>query len=279
MRSVIIFYARVNRMERDMKLLKPDEVIHELGDSIFTRNMVFHKSLASTNTLARELAANGAPEGTIVLTEEQTSGRGRMGRRWLSPGYVNLLVSILLRPHLRQDQIFILTMILALAAIESIKEISGLRAMIKWPNDLYVDRKKLAGILTEFSQRENKIEYVILGIGINVNWNPDEQKELINPATSILKETGIMISRNVLLSRILKTLEKHYQQVLSGRIDDYYRRWNELSVVLGKEVEIESGKERFRGKAIRITKKGALVIKDNLGNEQDIFSGDVSLKF
>ena len=263
-----------------MKLIEPDEIIRHLGQSLFAGNIIFHKSIDSTNTLAKELAGKGAPEGTLVLTEEQTSGRGRMGRRWLSPGYVNILVSILLRPNLRQDQLFILTMILALATIESIKEISGLQPMIKWPNDLYVGRKKLAGILSEFSQKENKIEYVILGIGINVNWNPDEQQEeLINPATSILQETGITISRNSLLSNILKNLEKYYQEVRLGRIDDYYRKWNELSMMLGKDVEIEVGRETIRGKAIRITREGALVIKDKFGNEQDIFSGDVRIKF
>ena len=266
-------------MEKRNDFLDPDKIIRQLSQSIFSRNIVFHKSLESTNTLAKELADDGAPEGTIVLAEEQRAGRGRLGRQWLSPGYVNILVSILLRPTLEQDQLFILTMILALAAIESINGMVELEASIKWPNDLYVGRRKLAGILTEFSHRDDRIEYVVLGIGINVNWDPDEHRELINPATSILKETGVRVSRNTLLVQILKKLESYYQRVVSGRIDEFYRMWNERSLIMGRNVVIESGKETLHGTATRITRRGALVIKDEQGREHEVYSGDVSLRF
>jgi BirA family biotin operon repressor/biotin-[acetyl-CoA-carboxylase] ligase len=260
-------------------LLNPSAIQRRLGQSIFTRNIVFHASLDSTNTLAKELASGGAPEGTIVLAEEQTQGRGRMGRAWFSPGYVNLLLSMLLRPTIQPDHIFILTMIMALASIEAIKEISGLSPLIKWPNDLYVGRRKLAGILTEFSQGKSGIEHVIIGLGLNVNWIPEDEKGFSNPVTSILKETGLEISRNDLLSGILKHFEEHYHDVLLGRFDQFYRRWNDLSLIIGREVVVESPKETVYGKAIRIDHNGALVIRDRRGEEQKIFSGDVSVRF
>ncbi len=258
--------------------LSPEFIIKELGQSLFGKNILFHKSLNSTNRSAKELASDGAPEGTIVITEVQTSGRGRMGRRWFSPGYLNLLFSLLLRPRIRTEQLFSLTMILALATIDVVEEVSGLFPMIKWPNDLYVGRRKLAGILTEFSLRDGKTDYVILGLGLNVNWKPEDEKEIANPATSIFAETGIKFSRNDLLVKTLKLFEKYYYDVLSGRVDDFYKRWNDLSLITGQEVEIESAEGKIRGKVIRSEYDGALIIEDNKGEEQKILSGDVSVR-
>jgi len=265
--------------ENNKDLLQVDVIRQSLNQSLFASNIILHRSLNSTNILAKELAAKGAPEGTIVLTEEQTRGMGRMGRQWLSPGYVNLLFSILLYPNIKPDQIFVLTMTLALATIEAVKERCSITPLIKWPNDIYVNRRKLAGILAEFSLSHGRIEYVILGLGLNVNWNPNHEADLTNPATSILQETGLKLSRNDLLVGILRLFEDYYRDVLAGQIDDFYRRWNELSMIMGQEVEIQSAKEEIRGIAIRIDKKGALVIRDNQNNEQTIVSGDVSVRF
>lgn len=170
-------------------------------------------------------------------------------------------------------------MILALATIDVVGEVSGLFPMIKWPNDLYVGRRKLAGILTEFSLRDGETDYVILGLGLNVNWKPEDEKEISNQATSIFAETGIKFSRNDLLVKILKLFEKYYYGVLSGRVDDFYKRWNDLSLITGQEVEIESAEGKIRGKVIRIEYDGALIIEDNKGEEQKILSGDVSVRF
>lgn len=254
-------------------------LLETLGSSLFSTNIVFHESLVSTNTLAMTLASSGAPEGTVVLAEAQSAGKGRTNRQWLSPAYTNLLFSVLLRSFIIVDRVFVLTLIMALAAIDGIKEISGLNPMIKWPNDLYIEHKKLAGILTEFSTKENKIEYVVIGIGLNVNWNPDEGDGPIYPTTSIFAETGIHVSRTKLLARILKSLEHYYQDVLSGSIDGFYERWNDLSLVQGKWVEIrESEKKTLLGKALRINHQGALVVMDTDGREHTVFSGDVSVK-
>lgn len=257
--------------------LDPQTIINKLGSSLFAQNLVFHRSLDSTNTLAKELAAQGAPEGTLVLAEEQREGRGRMGRRWVSPGHVNLLFSLLLRPQIHKDQVFVTTMILALATIEAIKSRTGLTSTIKWPNDIFAADKKLGGILTEFSLRQEDIDYVVLGLGLNVNWSPHQTEGVSHLATSILAETGSRISRNNLLVAILRIFEIYYGEVLSGQIDDFYRTWNEASMIIGRNVEILSPIEKTHGRALRIDRSGALIIEDDAGKEQRIISGEVSV--
>jgi BirA family biotin operon repressor/biotin-[acetyl-CoA-carboxylase] ligase len=263
----------------DTNHLDPEAIRKRLGESIFSNNIIFYERIESTNTHAKELASDGAPEGTIVLAEEQTSGRGRMGRHWLSHGYKNLLFSIILRPSLSLDSIFILTIVLSIAVIDSIEKLHGLNVMIKWPNDLYIGMKKAGGILSEFAVRDKGIEYVILGLGLNVNWRPEEKEGILYPATSIFAESGRKISRNDLLVEILKQFEVSYRKMISGAIGDLYERWNEYSLIMGKDVEIESKGEKVQGTAVRIDHQGALIIKRSDGAEHRILSGDVSLRF
>jgi BirA family biotin operon repressor/biotin-[acetyl-CoA-carboxylase] ligase len=257
---------------------RPSILRKKLGQSVFARAIVFHEILDSTNRLAKELGTKGAPEGTLVLCEEQTAGRGRMGRRWLSPRHANLLFSVLLRPKIPPDKVFLLTMILALAAIDAIGELYALKAMIKWPNDLYVGRKKLGGILTEFSTWNKTVEYVVLGLGLNANWRPADEEGMLYAATSILVETGGEVSREDLLVGILEKLEPYYRKMSSGRLEGFYKRWNEESMLVNKRVEIRSTGERICGKALRIDPHGALIILDDQGQERKIVYGDVSVR-
>ena len=272
------WHVKGYKLNLEQEALSPSLIIKELGRSLFATNTLYYKSLHSTNIRAKALASDGAPEGTMVIAEVQTSGRGRMGRRWFSPAYRNLLFSLLLRPKIQKEQIFALTMILALATIDGVEDVSGLLPMIKWPNDLYVGRKKLAGILTEFSLRDGETDYVILGLGLNVNWRPEGEREISNPATSIFAETGIKVSRNDLLIRILRFLDSYYHDVRSGSVDFFYKRWNALSLITGREVDIESEEGRISGKAVRIEYDGALIIEGEKGEEQKVISGDVSVK-
>jgi len=258
--------------------LDKDIIIKGLGSSLFSKNLVFHERINSTNALAKELALKDAPEGTLIIAEEQTAGKGRLDRKWLSPGKENLLFTILLRPPLDADNVFLLTMILAVSVIDAVKEMTGIDILIKWPNDLYVKEKKLGGILTEFSIKEAIAEYVLLGLGLNVNWMPGEQDGLMYPAASILAESGLRVSRNELLTRLLKRFEASYERTLSGKTDDLHARWNELSMVIGKDVEIIAQEEVITGKAIAIDRSGALILNNSLGEEMKILSGDVSLR-
>ena len=259
--------------------LRASVIKKKLGLSIFADNVVYHEAIPSTNTLAKELAAHGAPEGTLVLTDEQTRGRGRGGKVWLSPAGANLSFSIVLRPRVMVSQVFVFTMGLALAASDAVKKTTGLRPLIKWPNDLYVEGKKMAGILTEFSVRKREVESVILGLGLNVNWSPRKDESMLYPATSVFAQTGKEASRIELLVETLKSYEKDYERVLAGRIEDIYKRWNDLSMIKGREVTVDLGHKTVRGRATDIDKDGALVIVESDGRMEKIQNGEVSLRF
>jgi BirA family transcriptional regulator, biotin operon repressor / biotin---[acetyl-CoA-carboxylase] ligase len=259
----------------DHEGLAPEWLQENLDKSIFSSRIVYHETIDSTNRFAKDLAVAGAVEGTLVLAEEQTGGRGRRGRPWLSPGKENLLFSVLLRPALPPDRVFLLTMILALSAIKAVNTLSGLLPGIKWPNDLYAGMKKLGGILTECSVSLKDVDWVVLGLGLNVNRHPEE---LAAQATCILEETGIRVSRNQLLIEILKGLEAAYTEIRSGNIEPYYSGWNEACFILGKAVEIESARERIRGKALYIEPDGALIIETQEGDLRRVVAGDVSLR-
>ncbi len=260
------------------ELIQPDVLRKRLGRSIFSSHIHYHPSIDSTNAVAKELAGQGAPEGTLVTTEEQTAGQGRRGRSWVSPAGANLLFTVLLRPPIEADRVFVLTMVLTLAALEAVKRITGIKAMIKWPNDLYVGTKKLAGILTEFATRGKQVDWVVLGMGINVGWHPDVPEGGGAPATSLLEETGQRVSRNELLIEILKVFEGLYGQVVAGNMKALYEEWNQNCLVLGKAVVVESDRERIEGKALCIDDFGALIIEDAKGVQRRILTGDVSLR-
>lgn len=260
------------------KRLQPDFLKERLAASFFSSSIHYHPSMDSSNALARTLATQGAPEGTLVITEEQTAGRGRRGKSWVSPPGANLLFSLLLRPPLEGERVFVLTMVLALAGLKAVKTVSGVKAMIKWPNDLYVETRKLAGILTEFSVKGKKVDWVVLGMGMNVGWHPEVPEGSGAPATSLLEETGQRVSRNDLLLEILTGFEALYRDVLRGNMQPLYEEWNKNCVILGKAVVIEFDRERMEGRALRIDDCGALIVEDATGNERRILTGDVSLR-
>ena len=257
------------------ELLQPERLARELGSCIFSASVVYHEIMDSTNRFAKEVAVEGAPEGTLVLTEEQTGGRGRRGKSWVSPGRENLLFSVLLRPALPPERVFSLIMILALSAAEAVRRLSGLVPAIKWPNDLYGGKRKLGGILTEFSVRDKAVEWVVLGLGLNVNSRPEE---LAAQATCVAEEAGKRVSRNRLLVEILKDLEVAYREILADNVEPFFVRWNEACFILGKEVEIEAAGERIQGKALRIERDGALILEAKEGALKRIVAGDVSLR-
>jgi len=258
--------------------LRPERIQESLRGKLFSVNFVYKKTVDSTNRLAKDLGRRGAPDGTLVLAEQQSAGRGRRGRKWLSQGHANLLFSLGLRPGIPVERAFVLTMVLALSAVDGIREVAGVLPMIKWPNDLYLGGRKLAGILSEFLVKDDRIDYLVLGMGINVNWAPGHNPELSYPATSLLQETRRPIDREELLLCILQYFEKSYPSVKSGDISGFYRRWNELSLVLGREVMIESSGEVYRGTALGIDDKGALLLREPGGGERRILAGDVSLR-
>lgn len=258
--------------------IDPEELRRRLAGSLFGLNVLYHAAPESTNSLLTSLAVKGAPQGTILVADEQTGGRGRMGRSWLSQTGANLLFSVLLRPAVEPEQVFVLTMILAVSAAEALHKRTGLTARIKWPNDLYAGQRKLAGILTEFGTMDRIVNHVVLGMGLNVHWHPAGEEEIRGPATSLKMETGRFFPRTDLLVLILKEFEKSYRRFLEGDTDLIYSKWNELSLILGRKVIVETGAETMEGKAVRIDHAGALILEDEAGARKRIISGDVSLR-
>jgi len=257
----------------------PEKIQRQLPDSLFTGHVYYFPLIGSTNAYAKELAKQGGKEGTMVIAERQTKGQGRMGRQWYSPSYKNLLFSIIFRPPFSLDRVFSLTMLTALALVDAIHSTTGLKALIKWPNDVYLKDKKIAGILTEFSAEKKRVEYALVGIGLNVNWDIRDKSELDHVATSLAREIGHQISRVDLLIKILELLEGYYRLLLKGQDSFIYKRWNELSMVVGKEVLVDSSNERKKAMVKGIDKNGALVIKDENGKESTIICGDLTVLF
>jgi BirA family biotin operon repressor/biotin-[acetyl-CoA-carboxylase] ligase len=258
--------------------LDPEELRRALSGSLFGTDILHYELLESTNDLARSLAQQGAPEGMVLVADEQLAGRGRMGRTWLSRPGANLLFSILLRPRFDPEQVFALTMVLAVSAAEALEKRTGVKVGIKWPNDLYAGPRKLAGILTEIGVKGSTVEHVVIGMGLNVHWRPEEGEEMRGPATSLLTETGRSYKRTELLACILNEFEGSYRRFLDGGPESLYSRWNELSLVLGRDVVIDSGEEKICGKALFIDRSGALILEERGGGQRRIINGDVSLR-
>ncbi len=252
----------------------------DLKNSVYKDRIIYHEVTDSTNIRGKELAVAGAPHGTVIITDEQLAGKGRMDRKWVSPRASNLMFSVLLRPDLRVDQVFFLTMLLALSVRDSLKALFDIVALIKWPNDIYVSGKKTGGILAEFSVSENRVEHVIVGLGLNVNWHPEERSEVLYPCTSIMRETGCSVERSSLLVEILLQFEKNYQAGMleKGAWIMFQEQWNACSYVLGKNIVVKNGTKRITGKAVEIDKTGALIVKDGSGKESRILWGDVSVE-
>ena len=259
--------------------LRPEILREGLPRSMFTEIVHYVPVLGSTNSYARELAKGGEPEGSLVITEKQTSGRGRLGRNWQSPSGVSLLFSVLFRPPFSVDRVFLLTMLTSVSLVDAIREVTGLRALIKWPNDIYCNGKKVAGILTEFSADSTDIDYAVVGVGLNVNWDVQGRPELEHIATSLMKEAGHPVSRIALLSTILDGLERDYKRLLRGEDEPIRDRWKGNSMVIGREVLIDPGGAGKRAKATGIDRNGALLIEEENGRTGSVVCGDVQVLF
>lgn len=254
----------------------------ELESTIHTKwageNVVFFEETVSTNNEIRSLAEQGAPHGTLVVAEQQLGGKGRRGRVWTSPAGVGIWMSMLLRPQIDPLAASMLTLVMALAAKKGIEISTGLKSEIKWPNDLVLNKKKICGILTEMSTELMEIQYVIPGIGINVNQKdfPDDIKAT---ATSLYIESGKIQKRSEIIAAIMEAFEGYYDtfiktQDMSGLIEEY----NANLVNLGNEVCVLDPAGEFRGVSEGINKEGALLVRLADGTLKEIISGEVSVR-
>lgn len=240
------------------------------------QEIVIFAETDSTNTQAKTLAASGAPEGTLVIAESQSGGRGRKGRDWFSPLGQGVYLSMILRPRISPVQAPRITLIAGIAAAEMITDLfPGLDVHIKWPNDILLGGRKIAGILTEISSDMDEVGFVVCGIGINVNGRvfPNEIKTI---ATSLSLETGGTVDRSRLVRGFLEAYEKWYDTFLAGRSDLIIARWKTLSKTLGSRVSVDGPGGRITGIARDLDRDGSLLVEDLFGNVHPVFSGDVA---
>jgi BirA family biotin operon repressor/biotin-[acetyl-CoA-carboxylase] ligase len=255
----------------------PRAIKNHLGTQIIGKKIHVFGELDSTNSEAYRMAQEGGEEGEVVVANCQMNGRGRLGRRWLSPPGVNLYVSIILRPPIPVRNAPLITLMAAVATAKATKEISGLQPRIKWPNDLLVNNKKVAGLLNEMKGKAGEVEFVVLGIGINVNMTlgmvPEEMR---STSTSVREELGYDISRVEFLSSLLREVDAEYQTFLTGEHGLLLRQWEEFSQMVGKLVEMRSFHEVIRGRVRGIDSNGSLLLSASDGSERRVIAGDVS---
>ncbi|MFO1478185.1 MAG: biotin--[acetyl-CoA-carboxylase] ligase, partial [Verrucomicrobiota bacterium] len=256
-----------------------DDLVARLGGEsrVVGRDIRVFQETTSTNDIAEKLARDGVKEGVVVFAESQTRGRGRLGRKWVSPGRKGLWFSVLLRPEFRPQEATQLTVAAATALARAFRSESGLQASIKWPNDLLLRGKKVAGILTELSAELDRIRYVILGIGVDVNQNTFPP-ELRGVATSLAIEAGRSILRPSLAASILRELDADYARVCEGRFGEVADEWESLCSTIGQTVTVRVGERGIRGRAESLGEDGALLLRTEHGHLERITGGDVTLE-
>ena len=257
--------------------LLPAEIKDGLTTRLFGRERIDHyMETDSTNVRARALAQHGAPEGTVVVAEAQTQGRGRRGRTWFSPPGCGIYVSVILRPRVQPHEAPQLTLLAAVAMAETLLETADLPFTIKWPNDILVNGKKISGILTEMSLEMDRVDYVVLGLGLNVNTPGEAMAEEVREiATSLRILTGRTFSRAKILQIFLDKLEQYYTLFQDRQFVRIRDRWKELSGIIGKYVKIENLDRPYEGEVVDIDQDGFLVLKSPDGTLQRIVAGDV----
>ena len=264
-------------LRKTSPMLLPNEIREELATEVFgKRDIVYFKEIDSTNTRAKELADQGAAEGTLVISEKQTNGRGRKGRSWFSPSQGGIYASLILRPSIPPSEAPKTTLLTAVAVAETLLSLTRLKVSIKWPNDILVSGKKIAGILTEISAEMDAIDYIVVGLGLNVN-TPDFPGDIRDKATSILIETGRHFPRVKIIKEYLKQYEKYYE--IFGRIgfEPIITRWKELTNIVGRWITVRATNTEYTGEVHDIDNDGVLILKDSAGKLHRIVSGDVSL--
>lgn len=266
------------KLVRCPDVLTAEDIKSSLSTTWLGRTVKVMKTVDSTNLEAKRLAEAGASHGTLVTAEEQTSGKGRRGRSWISVPGQGVWMSFVLRPDIELENSSMLTLVAALAVEKGIKDAAGIDGRIKWPNDVLVNGKKVCGILTELSAQMDELNYIVVGIGINANI-AQFPEEVRDKATSLLAETGETVDRTRLLCQVLKHFEHDYE--LFRRTEDFSELMEEYNGFLahfGQEIKVVRGKDEYLCRSEGINRRGELRVVDSLGRTQEIFSGEVSIR-
>lgn len=244
-----------------------------LGQTIY-----YEETVPSTQKLAHQYAQNGAPEGTLVIADEQTEGRGRLMRNWHSSKRTGIWMSLILKPQLPPQRAPQFTLIAAVAVVQAIEEVWDLHPEIKWPNDILLNGKKVTGILTELQAESDKINSIIIGMGTNVNQTiEDFPQELHSIATSLAIEKGQMIPRSRLVQKILEKLELYYEIYMKEGFSPIKLLWEGYAISIGKEITARTITGEIKGKALGINDDGVLRIQDHSGHIHEVYSADIEV--
>ncbi|HUV52370.1 MAG TPA: biotin--[acetyl-CoA-carboxylase] ligase [Dehalococcoidia bacterium] len=253
--------------------ISPEAVSGRLTTGFVGRNFLYYPSVSSTMDVARKVAKEGAKEGTVIVAEEQTIGRARLGRAWINPPGV-LAVSIILSPEM--GQLIRLSMIGSLATSRCIEKATGLKTTIKWPNDVLVKGKKISGILLESALRGQSVDWAVIGIGINVNFDPNAYPEIADIATSLSVELDKYVSPLDILIHLLTETEQLYLAL--RRDEPVYQVWRDKLETLGKTVQVKTGDDVEKGYAESVDEDGALMLRRSDGSLARIVAGEVTLR-
>jgi len=265
------------RLVESPDLVTAAELRDGLNTNLFGSAIVYRESVDSTNTLAQQLALNGASEGTLVIAEKQTVGRGRRGRQWFSPPHSGIWMSLILRPQLPLAHAAQITLAAAVALCKALTKVTGVQAGIKWPNDILFGKKKCCGILTEMHAEFDQIHHLVVGIGINVNVPegdfPDELKEI---ATSLQAIKGERLSRARVVQTVLAEFEPLYRRyVAQGGFSALRDEWKANNITLGRNVVAQTAQGTITGKALDIDDFGVLMIQCPDGSTEKVYSADI----
>jgi BirA family transcriptional regulator, biotin operon repressor / biotin---[acetyl-CoA-carboxylase] ligase len=258
--------------------ISADEIRLGLTTKFLGQTIHFQESVDSTQKIAKTLSYENAPEGTVVIAEEQLSGRGRIGRNWHSPKYTGVWMSLIIRPNIPLPKAPQLTLITAVAVAQAIEETTGLSPQIKWPNDILINGKKVTGILTELQAESDQIFALIIGIGMNVNQKKEDFPEEIQEiATSLAIEEGKKVSRANVIRSIFTNLEKLYLLYMENGFTPIKLLWESYAISIGKMIVARTLTENIHGRALGITDDGVLMIEDLSGTVHHVYSADIDI--
>ena len=257
--------------------------LNQLQDGLrtkrFGRRILFHHEIGSTNDWAKKLARRGTREGTVVIAGTQTNGRGRLGRKWVSP-IGGLWFSLILRTKLHPSEVLKLTFVAGLAVAEVLHEMIDLTAETKWPNDVLVKGRKICGILTEMNTTGETVNFVVVGIGVNTNFDVEKTlpEHLKRVATSLENELGRRVRLEELFRGLLEKLENLYHHFTKEGFDSILKEWKSYASFLGHQVEVTGPKKKISGLALDVNNDGVLILRLEDGRLEHVFVGDISLQ-
>lgn len=248
------------------------EITSRLNTRLIGKRVYYFDTLSSTMDIAMKLGMEGAQEGTVVVAEAQTKGKGRLGRSWLSPKYKGIYFSLILRPHVLPQECPLLTLLAAVSVVEGVRRKTAIDLQIKWPNDLLIHGKKAAGILTELKAETDGISFIVIGVGINVN---NDAKSLMPSASSLKEYRKEEVSRVELLQEILRAIEENYALFKEQGNAAIIEKWRSDNVTLGKRVKVVGREELLEGDAVDIDADGGLLIRNDSGMIVKVMAGDI----